>query len=179
MAKFRYADFINQLRPLLAQIDALQGEREGHQAHAFRQWRHALNDLLLRVGEQGYRPHCHVGGRRFGAGRWMDRQAPLRNYVSDLRETQIELSTIIANFDRDGTPPTPPRSADSLAVPDTITPAWLWRHLSVTAIAALLSGAVGIFMAGVYVGQSKLYADLMHTSSPVDSTQPAAKTPRP
>ncbi|MEW4339705.1 hypothetical protein [Chromobacterium vaccinii] len=179
MAKFRYPDFIAQLRPLLTQIDSLLMEREGHRATAFRQWRHELIDLLLRASQQGFRPHCHANGRRFGAGRSFDPQAPLRNYAADLRETQIELTTLIRNFERDGAPPAAPRAAAGPAVPDTITPAWLWRHLSVTAIVSLLSVALAIFMVGVTVGQSKLYADLMHPASPVDNTQPAAKTPRP
>jgi hypothetical protein len=164
---FTYKQFVDEVRRLAQEAEGLRGLDLLDEDPRFRKWRHELTDMLERVGSIGYEPNCKVVYRQFSFpsaryGRGPSQEERISRFVHEINDTQIELNTIISNYDKFGAP-AGKRKEDSntLKAPENVTLAWLWNHVP----AKLWWSAAIMFLAvlstGIFLGQSSMYREVM------------------
>ena len=171
-----YRQFVDELRPLTEQARTLFDLNGIHENQTFRKWRHEVTDLIERIEDAGYSVNCSIGERRFDElGSYTYTPGPrdrLAAFNRELQDTINELSTIIERFEKFGDPKaadSPVAVATPLKAPEKITAAWLWANASVSLWWIVIVAAVAIFGAGVTVGQSSLFKEIVEKLKPVET----------
>lgn len=203
---FDYQAFVTELRGL---VEAPTFGSKGPQYTAspvFKEWKHKLIDLILRIEAQGYKINCDVRTRHFNPLVYPTAIAPedrgLRDaeaFFDAINQTLVELRTIIENFDRYGPPPKKPgheiptpapievstqlNTSPELAHPPKVTASWLWQHVPahmwLTAAGLLCAAAAaGYSFASTNVGRS-IQQWFEPAPEPAMSAQPAPLTNQP
>jgi hypothetical protein len=169
---FTYRDFVEELRPLAAQAIEFWDSLELHNGSEFRKWRHEVSDLIDRIEGVGYSVNCRVDTRQFdefgGYGYTPSLEDRVEAFNRDLEDTINELETIISRFDKFGDPKSPQQTTtlSSLKIPEKITAAWIWNNAPITLWLKLAGISSLIFVAGIALGQSTLYEDVLAKLSP-------------
>lgn len=112
-----YAQFIDEIKPLRAQIEGLRQEPGLANSVAFKKSSHALLMLVRAVKSMGYRSTgCYIEGRIFTQHNpWSSRDAATY-FNAELDDTVVELDDLISHFEKYGDPkPLPPAVAAPLA----------------------------------------------------------------
>jgi hypothetical protein len=171
-AMLTYRDFVEELRPLTAQAMEFWGSLELNGGLEFRKWRHGVSDLIGRIEEAGYSVYCIIDTRQFDELGGYSHTSSLDERVDafnrDLEDTITELETVISRFDKFGDPKAPPQ-ADAptpLQMPEKVTAAWIWNNAPITLWWKLAGVAALIFVTGIAIGQSSLYAEVLAKLSP-------------
>ena len=171
-----YRQFVDELRPLIEQARALFDLDGIHENPAFRKWRHEVTDLIERIEDAGRSVNCSIGERRFDdIGSYTYTPSPrdrLAAFNRELQDTINELATIVERFEKFGDP----KAADvavavatPLETPEKITAAWLWGNAAMSLWWIVIVAAVAIFGAGITVGQSSLFKELVEKLKPVET----------
>jgi len=161
------------------EIDELMGAPELHENERFRRWRHDLTEAIRQIEEQGFRIACDVRVRRFGTydpyvTSNPGREALIRFYRRDLKDTTNELNAIIEYYNKYGVPKLhkPASGVEEAKGSDKLTLSWLFRNATLSFWLWAAGVLAATFMAGVWFSSTDLYAQL---KGPANVTRPAAK----
>lgn len=170
MANFMltYAQFIDEIKPLRAQIDELRHEAGLSNSVAFKKWNHALLMLVRAIKSKGYRSTgCYIEGRIFSHHNPWSSTDVATYFNAELDDTMIELDNLISNFEKYGDPKPPPPAAaplvEELPATPEVAPAapafatlpkpgeltWAWISTSVPFAYWYLAGAAAVALLGV------------------------------
>jgi hypothetical protein len=102
---FDYAAFVEELQTIVSIAKGFNEPDRHHDSRLFRQWRHEVEDLIVRVNRLRYDVNTQFRGRSFRAMNSsatfkMDQQA----FDRDLSDTLGELELVIARFQKYGDP---------------------------------------------------------------------------
>lgn len=170
-----YRDFVEELRPLAAQAMDFLGSLELSGGLEFRKWRHEVSDLIGRIEEVGYSVYCSVDTRQFdelgGYSYTPNLDERVEAFNRDLEDTITELETVISRFDKFGDPKAPlqTNAPAPLSMPEKVTAAWIWNNAPITLWWKLAGVAALVFVTGVAIGQSSLYAEVLAKFSPANA----------
>jgi hypothetical protein len=189
-----YAQFINEIRPLFAQIDDLRKQPKLAESLAFKTWLHSLNMLIHTIRRLGYRrTGCHVDSRLFTDHNPWSKASAADVFNKALDDTAIELANIISNYDRYGDPKppipaTPP--VEELVVQETkpVVPAfatlpkpgeltWTWVSTSVPFAYWYLAAAAAVALVGAGFQAGELWASRRPAATALQKPIPAAIAP--
>ena len=170
-----YATFIEALPPLVRQAQALLTSTELADGVDFRRWRHDLRDLVQRIEAKGYSVNCGVGSRAFriaALGGPISKERQRAWFLRELQDTVGELELLCSRHGQFGDPraaedPSPRGPSTPLTSPEKVTLAWLWQHAPIRLWGSALFFLAVVFVSGVTLGQSKLYAELQAKLRPV------------
>ncbi len=173
---FSYRQFVDELRPLIEQAGALFDLDDIHENPAFRKWRHEVTDLIERIEDAGRSVNCSIGERRFDdIGSYTYTPSPrdrLAAFNRELQDTINELATIVERFEKFGdrkAADVAVAAATPLEAPEKITAAWLWGNAAMSLWWIVIVAAVAIFGAGITVGQSSLFKELVDKLKPAET----------
>lgn len=176
MQMLTYKQFIDDLRPLAGEAMALFDSANLHETPRFRKWRHDVTDLIERIEDLSYDVNCSIRTRNFDElGSYTydpSRRERLAAFNRDLQDTINELTTLIGRFEKYGGPKTvspPSPSTGELRWPEKITAAWLFRHAPIGLWLKFAGLLLAVLLAGITIGQSSLYHELMKKLSPDES----------
>ncbi|MCG7966024.1 MAG: nucleotide-binding protein [Candidatus Thiodiazotropha taylori] len=104
-----YANFIEELRPLIEEAKSLLGAEEYHQDPQFRKWRQKVTTLISRIEDRGYSIDCDITSRIFQVPSFgsVSRREQIEYYNRELQDTINELESIVEFFDKYGDPNSP------------------------------------------------------------------------
>lgn len=189
-----YAQFIDEIKPLFAQIDDLRKQPELTESHAFKTWLHSLNMLIHTIRGLGYRrTGCHVDSRLFTDNSPWSKASAANVFNKALDDTSIELANLISNFDKYGDPkppiPTMPPVEElimqetapavpafaTLPKPGELT--WTWISTSVPFAYWYLAGAAAVALVGVGFQAGELWASRRAAATASQKPVPAAISP--
>ncbi len=160
-----YEQFIEELESLFLKGKALVNTTNSHENSEFRAWRHEVTDLLVTIRNEGYKINSSIESRQFyqsGYSVYESEETHIGIYKQALEDTINEISTILDKYKKYGTPTSEgAKSIHDLEYPQKITWGWLKTHIPVgwwfKGSAIMLS----VFLAGVAVGQSTIYKQLL------------------
>ena len=170
-----YAAFIDELRALVPRGKSLSGAVGFSDSQEFKRWRHETTYLLEAIHGNGYRVRCDIQIRKFNIRATYEAvsdKAKRHRFETDLTDTLTELEVLISSFDKFGDPnqrklpETPLASAKPLVPPDKVTLAWLWQHAPISLWITVAAAAVAILSAGIGLGQSALFAEVVTKLQP-------------
>lgn len=159
----KYADFIAELERLIGEGRSIAENGLTHKDPRFRRWRHEAESIVEDAKVRGLRvPGEFNSSRRSYLAMWSgatekDNINSLRAEISD---SLVELAFIVQQYQKYGEPSTLASEPETkpLTTPDRgVTLAWLWHNVPASLWFAAFGLAVTIFLAGVGVGQTKLY----------------------
>lgn len=128
--------------------------------------------MTLTIEEAGYSVYCSIDTRQFdelgGYSYTPSLYERVEAFNRDLEDTITELETVISRFDKFGDPKAPPQAdvPATLKLPEKVTAAWIWNNAPINLWWKLVGVAALIFVTGIAVGQSSLYAEVLAKLSP-------------
>ncbi len=173
-----YTSFIIEIERLAAEAEKLRVASKMHLDDNFRKWRHELEGVLSQIAQVGYLlpGQVRVKGRSFGYAN-NDRIADsvkFQWYQTEMDDTIIELNFILDSYLKHGEPPKGTQTnALKREWPEKITLSWLYNHAPIGLWITVVSMALAIFLAGIYVGQNDIYRkslDLFLTPPVISNT---------
>lgn len=168
----KYSEFIADLEQQLTVVRSLIGSSMTHENPQFRKWRHEVQSLVDEAKAAGFRvPGDFNSNRRAYRALWIgaDTEDNLKEFRRELNDSIVELEFIVQQYRKYGDPKpvavTPPATAP-LSAPGQVSLAWLWQHVPVSLWVVALALLLATFLAGVGIGQTKIYRDVLELFHP-------------
>jgi hypothetical protein len=169
-----YAEFIDEIRRLAAEAEALirdtKSHHYDHESRAFRDWRYAVENTVMNATDNiGFNlPGTFASRNRLYRAAWQG-AAPNENRAAfgrDMLDTLRELQFFVEQFDKFGVPKAlilarPAKAA--LDAPEKVTARWLLDNVPIGVWAAGAGILLAAFLVGVTAAQFPLVRALIES----------------
>lgn len=103
---FGYAEFIEDLEPLIEVGRKFDGADCRHDSQTFKAWKHEVLDLIHRIERQRYSINCQLSDRIFQVPSYghVTKEEQRHRFEQELGDTLHELDVVVGNFRKYGDP---------------------------------------------------------------------------